>query len=135
MAATAINIKIPDIALTIEDLAALTTIQNSNSEGTYCAVKSRVEHRLIFLGLVVHGTIQPCPKKLKEHEEELPKLIEQAKVALEKKNWRDLYDVSYSLNHRSKPESRKGMILTEAGKALLKTGSAKSNTVRGKACL
>lgn len=135
MATAAIDIKIPEISITIEDLAALTTIQTSNDGGTYCAIKSRVENRIIFLGLAMHGIIQPCPKKLKEFEEEIPKLVTQAKTALEKKNWRDLYDAAYSLSHRSKPESRKGLILTDAGKALLKTGHTKSNTVRGKGCL
>ena len=135
MAEAAIDIKIPEISLTIEDLAALTTIQNSNSEGTHCAIKSRVENRLIFLGLAMHGVIQPCAKKLKEYEDERPKLIEQARVALDKEDWRGLYDAAYDLSHRHKPESRNGLILTGAGIALLKTGHAQSQTVHGKGCL
>lgn len=135
MAAAAINIKIPEISITIEDLAALTTIQNSNEGGTYCAIKSKVEHRLIFLGLIMHGVIPPCATQLKEFEIERPKLAEQAKKALENKNWRLLYDVSYRLSHDKKPESRKGLVLTDAGKSLLKTGHAQSRTVKGKGCL
>lgn len=135
MAAAAINIKIPEISITIEDLAALTTIQNSNEGGTYCAIKSRVENRLIFLGLVMHGVIPPCPKKIKEFEEEVPELAKRAKDALEKKNWRDLYDAAYDLRHRTKPETRKGLVLTDAGVALLKTGHAQSRTVKGRGCL
>jgi len=135
MAAAAINIKIPEIALTIEDLAALTTIQNSVTEGTYCAIKSRVENRLIFLGLAMHGVIPPCAKKLKEYEDERPKLIERAEKALKKRDWVELDNVASDLRHDKKPESRKGLILTEAGTALLKTGRAQSRTVKGKGCL
>ncbi len=135
MAAAAINIKIPEISITIEDLAALTTIQNSNEGGTYCAVKTRVENRLVFLGLIMHGIVPPCAKQLKEFEDSRPKMIEQAEKALKKHDWRELDRVASNLCHDRKPESRKGLVLTEAGKALLKTGHAKSVTVRTKGCL
>jgi hypothetical protein len=135
MAAAAINIKIPEISITIEDLAALTTIQNSNEGGTYCAIKSKVENRLIFLGLVMHGVIPPCPKQVKEFEDNIPKLIERAEKALKKRDWRELDHVASELRSDRKPESRKGLILTDAGKALLKTGRTESRTVKGKGCL
>lgn len=132
---TAVSVKIPEISVTIEDLAAMTTIQSSNSNGIHCSIKNRIVNRLVFLGLATHGEIPPCPKKIKEYEESRPKLIKKCQDALDKKDWRELYEAAYKLRHDREPTAYEGLILTPAGEALLKTGKASSKTVSGKGCL
>jgi hypothetical protein len=139
-AAAAIKVEIPSMKIRFEDLAFLKSLENPQA-GVRCQVKDAVKNRCMFLGLVVEANIPPCPKALAEWDRRGKELPGLAQVALDKKKWEELYKAANELRARQRgwnghrPEAQKGLVLTRAGKDLLRRGQTKALTASVKGCV
>lgn len=126
---TEVEVKIAPMVIALADLVLLKKL----ADGERNCYDRKAERKLLFLGLVVEGDLPPCPKAVVAWEAQQVMGEKDARKALEKRDWKALGEAYYSLRH-DKPKETRGLIVTAAGMRLLKTGVARSMTVKTKGC-
>lgn len=122
-----IDVVIPEIKLALSDLAYMRGL-TADGQRCFCSNKSR--DKLIFMGLVEHGSVEPTPAEIREWQEKRAALIAKIDATYKKRDYSALNEAtnSFYYHDRKKPESRKDYILTKAGKEVLAKGKARSTT-------
>jgi hypothetical protein len=133
---TPVQVTIEPIKVTVADLGFLRQVSNGNKFNCSGRDSKRSEDKLIFLGLIQHGTIPVCPKAMAAFEKMVATAEKDCREALQQKNWAKLYDAANTLRwERDKPKPREGLLLTEAGRTLLEKGTASTKTLAKGVCL
>lgn len=120
----AVEVKIPQVKLRLQDLAFLRSLAEPNS--VHCRVPSSVEDRLRFLDLIAMTNMPPSEKIVAEVEAEKIKLVKSLAAATEKEDWNQAGNDVYALkNLVSRLRPRPVDVLTEKGKVLLRDGEVR----------
>lgn len=122
---TPVKVVIPEIKLTLSDLAYMRGLLPGNITCTCPSDKTR--DRLIFLGLVEDAVFQPTTSEMKEYEEWRKERIATLKAAVKEQRWDIVDSAASDLRYdRKAPKERKGHRLTAAGQKLMRQGHSET---------
>lgn len=116
-----VEVKIPQVRLRLQDLAYMRSLAQPGS--IRCAVGSNVKDRLRFLDLIAQANVPPSEEAIAAAEKEEQEWIKTLTVAVGKKDWQAVHDMSYKLRYsRDKLKPKVDDVLTDKGRALLRNG-------------
>jgi hypothetical protein len=114
-----VTVKLPEVKLKLEDITYLRSL--SGDQKISCYPKAAQENRLMVLGLIEEGEIQPLASEVAEADKEISEYLVELRQLLDENdleglsNWNN-YDLRRQIDAK---RPKKGKVLTEVGRELL----------------
>jgi hypothetical protein len=116
-----VQVKLPQVRLTLEDLAYLRSL--TQEKALRCHPNERILNRLRFLDLIARAHVQPTPETIEKANLERGRLLSELQALVASRAWEKLIMVAYALRALEQSlQPVEDTVLTSHGKKLLRDG-------------